>query len=86
MKKMNGDLMYKRMEKYANKVIAGSFVEDWKYETVEMEKQSSIYGAVRVVKLVQTITTVNDITFDLTSIVFVPFDARKPVVLDKIVD
>lgn len=86
MKKMNGDLMYKRIGEYANKCLAGSIVLDWKYKVTGEDKDVFLCGISKVVELTQTIMTNQGITFDMVSIIFVPYDGRKKVMLDRIMD
>jgi len=86
MKKMNGDLMYKRIKEYTENVIAGSIVMDWKYKAIGEDKEVFLCGLSKIVELTQTIMTNNGITFDMVSLVYVPYDGRKKVILDKILD
>lgn len=80
MPKMNGDLMYKRIEKYAERKFPGITCIDWKYESLGKDVEK--YGCLcKVVKLNRTYE--NDYsgsTFDISDEIFVPYDGRKPVI------
>lgn len=86
MKKMNGELMYKRISKYANKsYLDGTSVIDWKYETMEEDKQE-YFGLVKLVKLIQIFMSSSGNSFEVKSIIEVPYDGRKEVRLLDFID
>ena len=84
MKKMNGQLMYDRIKKYAERGWAGSVVTDWKYEATGEDKE--YFGCLcKIVNLTQSIFT-QGIDFDIHTEIYVPYDGRKAVMYSKDLD
>ena len=76
MKKINNDLFYKRIEKYAYKGYKGRITKTFSYKVIGEDESRSWLGKCKVVELTN-VCEVEGHEFNLFCEIYVPYDGRK---------